>query len=87
MVILDLPFAHAGEGGPWYVIEQGSVTEFKTRFLALSFANARALQLARSGLKVLVNVEGEDGVWRLFDEHLKASLDAGVNRAGFRRGG
>ena len=71
MIIFDVPFARSLNGA-WLVnVSNDGCCEFKSRQEALWFAIHRARKAQQAGAEVLINVEGIDGQWRLFDQHAK----------------
>lgn len=71
MIIFDVPFARSLNGA-WLVnVSNDGCCEFKSRQDALWFAIHRARTARQAGAEALVNVEGIDGRWRLFDHHAK----------------
>lgn len=73
MVVFDIPL-DPPEDGTWPVIlPSGESRAFAVRHEAFQFAAKEAARLAaRDGREVLINLEGEDGKWRLFGPDLKA---------------
>lgn len=70
MIIFDIPYAPL-QPGRWSVeVSNGSHSEFKSRQDALQFAVHAALT-AQPENDALINVEGVDGQWRLFDHQAK----------------
>lgn len=71
MIIFDVPFARS-LNGTWLVnVSNDGYREFKNRQDALWFAIHRARKAQQDGAEALINVEGIDGHWRLFDHHAK----------------
>ena len=71
MIIFDVPFARSLNGA-WLVnVNNNGGCEFKSRQDALWFAIHRACKAQQAGAEALINVEGIDGQWRLFDHHAK----------------
>ena len=71
MIIFDVPFARSLNGA-WLVnVSNDGCVEFKSRQDALWFAIHRARKAQQAGTEALINVEGIDGQWRLFDHRAK----------------
>jgi hypothetical protein len=71
MVIYDIPYAPCRDGG-WHVdISNAGHRRFNKRRDALRFAIDCALSAQRRGEETLISIEGIDGVWRMFDRHVK----------------
>lgn len=70
MIIFDIPYAPS-HPGKWSVeASNDGYSEFKSRQDALRFAVSAALK-AQHGGDTLINVEGVDGQWRMFDHQAK----------------
>jgi hypothetical protein len=70
MTIFDIPYAPLHQG-KWSVeVSNDGHSEFKSRQDALRFAVSAALR-SHKGSDALINVEGVDGRWRMFDHQAK----------------
>ncbi|HEV2679538.1 MAG TPA: hypothetical protein VGV14_03485 [Rhodanobacter sp.] len=70
MIIFDIPYAPLHHG-KWSVeVSNDGHPEFKSRQDALRFAVSAALT-AGHGDDTLINIEGVDGQWRMFDHQAK----------------
>jgi hypothetical protein len=71
MIVFDIPYAplHQGE---WSVgASNDGRSKFKSRLDALRFAISVAVKAQQQGNDTLINVEGVDGHWRMFDHRAK----------------
>jgi hypothetical protein len=69
MIIFDIPYAPL-HSGKWSVeVSNDGHPEFKSRQDALRFAVGAALKAQHDD--TLINVEGVDGHWRMFDHQAK----------------
>jgi hypothetical protein len=71
MIVFDIPYAppHHGE---WSVgASNDRRSTFKSRLDALRFAISVAVKAQQQGNDTLINVEGVDGQWRMFDHRAK----------------
>ena len=71
MITFDIPYAPV-RYGIWSVdVSNNGQPEFTSRKEALRFAVAAALISHQLGDSALINVEGVDGQWRMFDHGMK----------------
>lgn len=75
MVLFDIPLLPVMDD-VWLVYYEGGEFSFPSRIAAITFAAERARDAARLGSVALLNIEGEDGRWRVFRPDLKAPIDA-----------
>lgn len=77
MLIIDVPYP-AQADGTWGVDQpSGAIYGFANRMDAVRHAAKTAATLSSGhGGPVLLNIEGEDGDWRLFGPDLKAPMSA-----------
>jgi hypothetical protein len=71
MIVFDIPYAppHHGE---WSVgASSDDRPNFKSRLDVLRFAISVAVKAQQQGNDTLINVEGVDGQWRMFDHRAK----------------
>lgn len=74
MVLFDIPLLPNDEGY-WTLLHEGRICSFSVRVRAIGFATDRARESVQCGQVAFVNIEGEDGKWRIFRTDLKAPLD------------
>ncbi|TCV94538.1 hypothetical protein EC912_10321 [Luteibacter rhizovicinus] len=72
LAIYDIPF-NPDLAGLWHVQLNGVPMEnFATRVAAIAYAVAQSKLIgAQRGVRVLVSVEGADGIWREFESNAK----------------
>ncbi|SFW69987.1 hypothetical protein [Luteibacter sp. UNCMF366Tsu5.1] len=73
VVVFDIPFESVGPGLWLLQKNEFEVGEFCSRDDALECAinEARRIEAANAASDIVLNIEGNDGVWRAFDTSIK----------------
>ncbi|MFC5580199.1 hypothetical protein [Rhodanobacter terrae] len=73
MIIFDIPYAPLRHGKWSVAVSNNGHPEFRSRQDALRFAVSAALKARRVG-DAVINIEGVDGRWRMFDHRAKGII-------------
>ncbi|MGN6480381.1 hypothetical protein [Luteibacter sp.] len=73
VVVFDIPFESVGPGLWLLQKNEAEYGEFCSRDDALecAFTEARRIEAARADSDIVLNIEGNDGVWRAFDTSIR----------------
>jgi hypothetical protein len=73
VVVFDIPFESVGPGLWLLQKNESEYGEFCSRDDALecAFNEARRIEAANTASDIVLNIEGNDGVWRAFDTSIR----------------
>ena len=73
MVVFDIPFESVGPGLWALQKNECEIGEFCSRDDALecALAEAKRIEALNAGSDIVLNIEGNDGVWRAFDTSIR----------------